>query len=352
MDFPWLSEAVLGNSVKDWLAAGLVTAAAFGAALFFKTFVLGRLGALASRTDTDFDDAVVGALAAVRAWELALVAAALGARSLYLPTAVERALSLALVLVVTLRAAAVLQGVLFAVWRGATAAVHDGDPTARSALRNVEYILSGAVWLGAVLFILDNLGVNITTAVAGLGIGGIAVAMAAQQILGDLFSSFVIFMDKPFRVGDTIAVDGLTGTVENVGLKTTQVRSLSGELLVFANSDLTKSRLRNFRAMTERRVSFGFGILYETPRAKVAAVPEMVREIFATLPKTRLDRVHFKAFGESSLDFEVVWYVLDPEYNAYMDLQQAANLALMERFEREGIAFAYPTRTLHINKAA
>lgn len=352
MDLPWLSETLLGNPVRAWLTGGAVFSAALAAGLFLKFVVLARLKALARRTDTDFDDALVGALSGIRLWELAVVALVLGARSLTLAPALDRGLRAALVLVVAVRAAAVLQGVLHALWRAATESVHEGDPTAKSALRNVEYVLSAAVWLGALLFVLDNLGVNITTAVAGLGIGGIAVAMAAQQILGDLFSSFVIFLDKPFKVGEVVSFDGLTGTVENVGLKTTQMRSLSGELLVLPNSDLTKARLRNFTRMVERRAVFGFGILYETPRAKVAGVPQMVREIFATLPKTRLDRVHFKAFGESSLDFEVVYYVLDPDYNVYMDLQQAANLALMERFEAEGVAFAYPTRTLYLNKTA
>lgn len=350
MDLPWLGDVMLGNPLKDWLAAGIVAAAALAAAAFFKSVVIARLRALAERTETDFDDALVGALSAVRFRELVVVAVALGARSLYLPGAAEKALHVLLLVVVGYRAAAFLQAAMVAFWRSSTAEVRGGDPTSRSALRNAEYVLGAVVWLGALLFVLDNLGVDITTAVAGLGIGGIAVAMAAQQILGDLFSSFVIFMDKPFKVGDFVIVDGLAGTVENVGLKTTQVRSLSGELLVFPNSDLTRARIRNFKKLVERRVVFGFGILYETPRVKVAAVPGMVREIFAALPKTRLDRVHFKAFGESSLDFEVVFYVLDPEYNVYMDLQEAANLALLERFEREGIAFAYPTRTLHINK--
>lgn len=352
MDLQFLSGAFLGNSLRAWSAAALAFAGLLAVGLFLRFIVLARLKALAARTETGFDDALVGALGTVRAWELAVVAAVVSTRPLALPAGLDRGLRAVLVLVVAVRAAAVLQGVLVALWRAAVSTEDLKDPTARSALRNVEYVLGAAVWAAAALFVLDNLGVNITTAVAGLGIGGIAVAMAAQQVLGDLFSSFVIFMDKPFKVGDFIIVDGMMGSVENVGLKTTQVRSLSGELLVFPNSDLTKARIRNFKQLQERRISFGFGILYETPRAKVAAVPEMVREIFATLPKTRLDRVHFKAFGESSLDFEVVYYVLDPEYNVYMDLQQAANLALMERFEREGIAFAYPTRTLHLHKAA
>ena len=346
MDFPWLYEEVLGNPVKSWLAAGAAFAAFLTAGLFLKHVVLARLRALAERTDTGFDDAVVGALSSVRAWELGFVAVVLAVRSLFLPPALDKALHVGLVFVAGLRAAAVLQTALVAVWRGATAADEAGDATARSALRNVEYVLSGAVWVGAALFILDNLGVNITAAVAGLGIGGIAVAMAAQQILGDLFSSFVIFMDKPFKVGDVITVDAMTGTVENVGLKTTQVRSLTGELLVFANSDLTRSRIRNFKALTERRGVIEFSVPFDTPRAKLALVPGLVNAAFQGLNEARFDRAHYTGFGPAGHRFEAVWFALTEDYTVYMNVQQAVHLALLEGLEREKIALSYPTQTV------
>lgn len=348
MDFPWLYEDLFGNPVKAWLAAGLAFAAILAAGLFLKNVVLGRLRALAARTDTGLDDALVESLAGVRAWELGFVALVLAGRSLTLPLALDRAMHAGLVIVAGLRAAAVLSGVLQALWRNATASAQAGDPTARSALRNVEYVFSGAVWLGAALFILDNLGVDITAAVAGLGIGGIAVAMAAQQILGDLFSSFVIFMDKPFRVGDVIAVDGLTGTVENVGLKTTQVRSLSGELLVFANSDLTKSRLRNYKALTERRGVISFSVPFDVPRAKLAAVPGLVNAAFVGINEARFERAHYAGFGPAGHQFEAVWYALSEDLTVFMNVQQAAHLALLEGLEREGIALAYPTQTVNL----
>lgn len=352
MEHEILSREFFGNPVRAWAVAMLAFAAFIAAGVFLKSVVLARLRALAAKTETEFDDTFIAALSSVRLAEVAVVALYLSTRSLALGSMMDKVLYIALVVVATFRGTALIQGLLAYAWRSATASAQDDDPTARSAFRNVEFILNGLLWVAAGLFILDNLGVNVTTAVAGLGIGGIAIAMAAQQILGDLFSSFVIFMDKPFKVGDFIIVGELMGTVENVGIKTTRVRSLSGEGLVFSNSDLTGSRIRNFKQMTERRIVFGFGILYETPSDKAAAVPGMVREIFASLEKTRLDRVHFKSFGASSLDFEVVYFVLDPEFNVYMDIQQKVNLALMRRFEAEGIGFAYPTTTVYLAQGA
>jgi len=199
------------------------------------------------------------------------------------------------------------------------------------------------------LLVLDNIpGVEVTALVAGLGIGGIAIALAVQNILADLFASLSISLDKPFAIGDFIVVGEHMGTVENIGLKTTRVRSLSGEQLVIANDDLLRSRIRNYRRMSERRVLFGFGIVYQTPYRKLHSVPGIVREIIGTTEQARLDRAHFKGYGDSALEFEVVYYVLSPDYNVYMDVQQSINLALFRRFEQEGLEFAYPTRTVYL----
>jgi small-conductance mechanosensitive channel len=204
------------------------------------------------------------------------------------------------------------------------------------------------LWSVLMLMILENLGFNISALVASLGIGGVAVALAVQNILGDIFSSLSIAMDKPFEIGDFIIVDDHLGTVEYIGLKTTRIRSLSGEQIVFSNSDLLKSRIHNYKRMYERRVLFGFGVTYQTPLAKLERIPEMVRDIVTAQAKTRLDRVHFKEYGDSSLNYEVVYFVLDPDYNRYMDIQQAINLGIFRRFEQERIEFAYPTRTVYV----
>jgi small-conductance mechanosensitive channel len=201
------------------------------------------------------------------------------------------------------------------------------------------------------LMVLDNLGVDVTALVASLGIGGVAVALAVQNILTDLFACLSISIDKPFVLGDFIIVGDLLGTVEHIGLKTTRVRSLSGEQLIFSNNDLLGSRVRNFKRMYERRVVFTFGVVYQTRHEQLRRIPDMVRAIIEARENTRFDRAHFKAYGDSSLDFEVVYYVLVPDYNIYMDIQQAINLDLFERFEKEGIGFAYPTRTVYMQNA-
>lgn len=202
----------------------------------------------------------------------------------------------------------------------------------------------------SLLLVLDNIpGVKITTLVASLGIGGIAVAMAVQNILADLFASLSIVFDKPFVIGDFIIVDTHMGAVEYIGLKTTRIRSLSGEQLIFANSDLLNSRIRNFKRMAERRVMFLMGVHYDTAYELLKKIPEMIKEAVLAQGNVRFDRSHFQGYGESALNFETVYYVLAADYTIYMDIQQGINLELYRRFKEEGISFAYPTRTVYLH---
>jgi len=205
-----------------------------------------------------------------------------------------------------------------------------------------------ALWTIIMFSALDNLGVNITALVAGLGVGGIAVALATQNILGDLFASFSIVLDKPFVIGDFIIVGECLGTVERIGLKTTRIRSLSGEQIIFSNSDLLGSRVRNFKRMYERRIVFSIGVIYQTSREQVAAIPAMLRESIEAQQMARFDRAHFKGFGDYALHFEAVYYVRSPDFTRYMDTQQAINLEIMRRFEEAGIEFAYPTQVVYV----
>jgi small-conductance mechanosensitive channel len=200
------------------------------------------------------------------------------------------------------------------------------------------------------VFLLDNLGFEISAVIAGLGIGGIAIALAAQAILGDLFSYFVIFFDRPFEIGDFIVIGDKKGNVEYIGIKTTRLRSLSGEQLVFSNTDLTNSRIQNFRRMERRRVVFKLGVVYETPGNQLAEIPVIVKEIIDEQPDVTFDRGHFASYGDFSLNFEFVYYVMSSDYNKYMDTQQAINLKIYQEFEKRGIVFAYPTQTLYLNK--
>ncbi len=228
----------------------------------------------------------------------------------------------------------------------------DEDTSSATTITFLGFVARIILWVIVLLLILDNLGVNITGLVAGLGIGGIAVALAVQNVLGDLLASLSIVLDKPFVIGDFVVVDSLSGTIEHIGLKTTRIRSLSGEQLIFSNNDLLKSRIRNYKRMSERRVVFGFGVVYQTSLDKLKSIKEIVSDIIRKEENARFDRVHFKEYGDSSLNFEVVYFVTNPEYSTYMDVQEAINQEIFRRFEEEGIEFAYPTQTLLIQREA
>lgn len=217
-----------------------------------------------------------------------------------------------------------------------------------ASIAGVRWVVLFAAYAIILLLALQNLGVNVTSLIAGLGIGGIAVALAIQNLLGDLFASLTISLDKPFVAGDFIIVGDEKGTVEQIGLKTTRVRSLSGEQLVFGNADLLSSRIRNYKRMNERRVVFGFGVVYATPPETLEQINTLVRSIVESQPNVRFDRCHFHRFGVSSLDFEVVYSINSPDYNTHMDVQQAIHLAIARAFIARGIEFAYPTQTLYI----
>ncbi len=226
------------------------------------------------------------------------------------------------------------------------------EPSAFSSLNLVSAALRVGLWVAIALFALNNLGVNITALVAGLGIGGIAAGLALQNILGDLFASLAIVMDEPFLVGDFIVFGDETGTIESIGLKTTRIRSLSGEQIICANSDLLSSRIRNFKRMRERRVQFSIRIAFDTAPEKLRKICGIVSETIKKREGVRLERCHFKEIGAYSHNFEIVYWVLNADYNAYMDIQQDINVELLERLSGSEIAMAYPTQSLRLSRAA
>ena len=224
------------------------------------------------------------------------------------------------------------------------------DMSKQQSFRGMFTIIKVIIWGIGITFLLDNLGFKISAVIAGLGIGGIAVALAAQTILGDLFSYFVIFFDHPFEIGDFIIIGDYMGSIEHIGIKTTRVRSLSGEQLIFSNTDLTNSRIRNYKRMEKRRVVFKFGIVYDTPLEQLKEIPGIIKEIINNVSDTGFDRAHFAAYGDFSLKFEVVYYVMSGDYTKYMDIQQEINFEIKEAFGKRGIEFAYPTQTLFVEK--
>lgn len=339
-----------GNPLYDWLAAaaiGIMLALSFHVA---QRVMLRRLASMSRRTETRIDDFIVDILDHTRFLFLLVIAFYFGSQYLELPPKTARLIA-HIAIVILLVQVALWGNRGIALWLGDYLKRHrDTDAAGATTMSVLGFIARVALWSVLLLMILDNLGFNITALVASLGIGGVAVALAVQNILGDIFASLSIAMDKPFAIGDFIIVDDAMGSVEYIGLKTTRLRSLSGEQIVFSNNDLLKSRIRNYKRMYERRVVFGFGVTYQTPLSKLEAIPPKVKEIVTAQQKTRFDRAHFKEYGDSSLNFEVVYFVQDPDFNLYMDIQQAINLALMRYFDQERIDFAYPTRTLYLQR--
>lgn len=344
-----LEQAWLDNDLQTLSIALAVMAAAMVALWIARAVVTRVLLAVSRRTDTLLDDIAANAVGSTNLWLLLPAAIYAGASMLELVPRLSRVIMLAAMTGFLLQAG-LWASRIAGDWIQARDRHRAGsDGAALMALSLLGFAARVAIWTLVLLVVLDQLGFNITALVAGLGIGGVAIALALQNVLGDLFASLSIVLDRPFVVGDFIIVDSFMGTVERVGVKSTRVRSLSGEMLVFSNSDLLKSRIRNYQQMLERRVVFSLSVAYETPPGKVREIPAMLREAVEAQARTRFDRAHFKAYADSSLEFEVVYYVLDPDFNLYMDVQQAINLHVLERFGREGIAFAYPTRTLHVH---
>jgi small-conductance mechanosensitive channel len=224
------------------------------------------------------------------------------------------------------------------------------DVTKERNIKAIMPIIKAIVWGLGIVFLLNNLGFKISTVIAGLGIGGAAVALASQAILGDLFSYFAILFDRPFEIGDFIIVEDYLGTVEHIGIKTTRVRSLSGEQLVLSNTDLTSSRLRNYKRMQNRRIDFKLGVTYDTGLKQLKKIPIIIKNIINNTNDTIFDRAHFFSYGDFSLIFEIVYYTIGRDYNKYMDTQQEINFKIKEEFEKRKIEFAYPTQTLYLNK--
>jgi small-conductance mechanosensitive channel len=339
-----LRQVVFGNEVGAWLIAIGVGFGTAGALRILLPAAIRRVGRLAKDTRNQIDDAIVAAAGATRGFFYLVAGAYVGLRFIEAPAAIEGILNEVVATAILLQMAIWVVCGFRALLDGMRHERYADDPEVATSFHLIRVVGTAAIWFLALLFVLQAWGINVTALVTGLGITGIAVALAVQSILADLFASLSIIFDKPFLVGDFLAIDDYLGAVERIGLKTTQLRSMSGEQLVFSNSDLLKSRIRNYGRMAHRRVAFGFGIVYETNPDLVARIPTWVQEIIETEEVTRFDRCHFKRLGDWALEFETVYFVVVPDYAVFMDVQQRVNLALMRRLGEAGVDFAYPTQ--------
>jgi len=339
----------LGNKISDYLVAGIALLTGFLIINVCVRHIMNRIKKIAEKTTTTIDDFFVGVFEKLAVPFLYLLAVYVSIKSLTFHSYFERGFNyfcLAVIIVFISRFVVMLAEYGFKTYL----AKGGYDRALERSLQGILVVVRILVWGGAIIFFLDNLGFKISAVIAGLGIGGVAVALAAQAILKDLFSYFSIIFDQPFKIGDFIIVGDFMGTIEYIGIKTTRIRSLGGEMLVFSNSDLTDSRVRNYRLMEKRRVVFKLGVVYETPTEKLKEIPGAIESIIKNVKDAVFDRAHFFSYGDFSLIFEIVYYVIGPDYNKYMDVQQEINFAIKAEFEKKRIEFAFPTQTLYVNK--
>jgi small-conductance mechanosensitive channel len=347
----WMDFEILGNSILLWVLAVGAFLLTWIALVVTRRVLRGRLLRLAKNSDLALVSAAHQVISETRGWFVMLLALFVGSRFLEMQPSIDSMIVKVAIIFLLLQGGLWAVAVLLRLLSEKRARELEENPDAVAAMDVLSFVARLAIWSVVALLVLDNLGINITTLVAGLGVGGIAVALAAQNILGDLFASLSIVLDKPFVVGDFLNIDEHLGSVERVGIKTTRIRSLSGEQLVFSNNDLLSSRIRNYGRMMQRRVVFSVGVTYQTSKAQLEQIPGIIRKAIESQDDARFDRSHFQSYGDFALLFETVYYVLSADYNKYMDIQQAVNLEIYERFAEEGIEFAYPTQTLFVTRS-
>ena len=344
-----LDHVLLQNPLRDWLIAFGMVIGIMLFAIVLKRQVIKRMSVLARSSERPVFGALVKAAQASKLWLVGLVALDLGSNYLDLPHKADLTLQRLMTVAVFLQFG-IWVSALLDFWVARSRNIQpDTGGVETGRLDPFSFLGRLVLWTLVLLLVLDNMGVNVTALATSLGVGGIAVALAVQNILGDLFASLSIVIDKPFVIGDSIAVDSLSGTVEHIGLKTTRIRSSTGEQLIVANSDMLKARLRNYKRMQERCITFSFTVPFSTAADQLEKIPQLVREVIEGREAVRFDRAHFKDLGGNAFLFEVVYWVRQPDYRTYMDAQQAINLALVRAFAREGVQLSYPSQTLTID---
>lgn len=340
------------NSAQAYLQALIIFAVLFIAFKFFDSSIVLFLKKGGKKTKTNIDDAIIGFLEKISWFFYFYLAVYISLSRLNLPETLDSIIYYLLIIFIVFYASKGLTNIVhYILDQYKEKKKRKGQKANESMINVLKLIAKIAIWTIALLMILSNFGVEITPLLAGLGVGGIAIGLALQNILGDLFSAFAIYFDKPFEEGDFVIVGNDMGVIKHIGIKTTRIQALGGQELVISNSELTSSRINNYKRMNTRRVVFGFGLEYKTSPSQLRKVKKIVTEVIKKEKHSTLDRVHFKSFGDSSLDFEVVYYINSNDYNIYMDVQEKINLELKKKIESIGVDFAFPSRTVYTKKS-
>ncbi|MFC2028989.1 mechanosensitive ion channel family protein [Chloroflexota bacterium] len=345
-----LENEFYGNSIQTWITALSVLVVSYVVLRAVKGIVAGRLAGIARETKTHIDDLVVKQITQTRNWFLLILSFYIGSQFIYFAESNIQVLK-----TITVMAAIVQIGFwgngFINFWIFKQGSHEKNDAEVATNINVLGYVLKVALWAIILVLTLDNIpGVEVNSLIASLGIGGIAVALAVQNILSDLFASLSIALDKPFMIGDQIEVDDISGYVEKIGLNSTRIRSLTGEEIVISNSDLLKNRIRNYKSMEQRRVQFQLGIANETPYSKLKDIPSSVQSIIESQEDTTFVRAYFKEFGDFSLVFEVIYLVESSDMDLYRRIQQSIILMIIQKFEKDTIGMPYPTQTVLLEK--
>jgi len=347
-----LDYEVFNNTGEKYLIALFILAELLIVFKVFKLLIVEKLKKLSKQSDNDVDDFLVSIADSIKFPFYFFVSFYAGARVLELSESIDKFLYAAFFVAVVYQVVIILQRVVdYGIKKIALKSGEDGKKDKESVIKLASAIIKIALWIIGILLILSNLGINVTSLVTGLGIGGIAIALAVQNILEDVFTSFSILIDKPFQVGDFIHLDQETrGKVKKIGIKTTRIQNPQGEEIVVSNKDLTSSRLHNFKKMKKRRVVFFLNLVYGTDIKKLKKVPAIIKKVIGKVRGAEFDRAHFREYMDFSLKFEVAYYVNSSKYSDYMNTQEKINLGIYEEFKKEKIEFAFPTQEVIMKK--
>ena len=347
----FLNISFFGNSTLEYLIALGILA---GTVVFFKilkTVVIVKMKAMARNTATDLDDFFVELIEKIGWWFYGGVGLYFALQFLTMPDVAGKPLNYLIIVVIVVQLVKIIERIItYIITKAVTREREGGNGEGAAIAQALGGLVKFGVWVIAIILVLSNFGVNVTSLIAGFGISGIAIALAAQSIFKDLFTAVTIYLDKPFQVGDFIIFDGNMGTVEKIGIKSIRLTALSGEEIVISNSVLLDTKIQNYKKMMNRRMSFAVGVTYDTPVEKLRTIPEVIKTIIEGIEKTTFGRSKFKNFGDFSLNFETIYYIESPDWTEHADIQQQVNFAIKEAFEKMGIEFAFPTSTVYLKQ--
>ena len=340
---------LLGIPPAEWLIAGIVGAVIWAGLWILRDLIASRFRQHSSAGNLTLIRLIAYLIGNTKQIFFFAVALDIASQNLTLPDRIQHGVS---------RTALLLMLIQVGLWAGRAVRFYlemkererGADRVFAGSLDIISFVARILIWSLLILVALDNLGVNITALLAGLGVGGVAVALALQNVLGDLFASLSIALDKPFVIGDSLTIDAFIGKVEHIGIKTTRLRSESGEQIILSNADILKSRVRNFGRLSEQRILATIRLNYDTPAEKLRALPKALENIVREQTHARFERCHLKTLGESSFQFELSYFVQQPAVNSILDLQQAVNFRIIDELKRLGVEFAYPTQLVVLER--